>query len=78
MKNTIESMQVQHLEDVLLLSAELGYPGTREDLLNRFQIISGLKNHAVFVSSSDRGINGFIHLEAVDDLIEERKVEIKA
>ncbi len=78
MKNTVESMQVQHLESVLLLSAELGYPGTREDLINRFEIIRGLKNHALFVSSSDRGTNGFIHLEAVDDLIEERKVEIKA
>jgi hypothetical protein len=30
------------------------------------------------VSSSDRGINGFIHLDAIDEFFEEIKVEIKA
>ena len=78
MKNTIESMKIHHLDSVLLLSAELGYPGTHEALLARFIVLNGLKQHALFVSSSDRGINGFIHVEAIDDLIEERKAEIKA
>lgn len=78
MKNSIESMQVHHLDAVLLLSAELGYPVTIDGLSDRYRHLSGLKQHALFVSTSDRGINGFVHLEAVDDLIEERKVEIKA
>ncbi|MBA2403912.1 MAG: GNAT family N-acetyltransferase [Bdellovibrionales bacterium] len=78
MKNTVEKMQIEHLADVLSLSSELGYPGILEELQTRFEILNALKNHALFISSSSRGTNGFIHLEAVDDLIEERKVEIKA
>ena len=78
MKNSIEPMQIHHLPDVLILSAELGYPGIYENLQLRFEIISRLKNHALFVTSANKAVSGFIHLEAVDDLIEERKVEIKA
>lgn len=78
MNISVERMQEIHLDAILDLSTQLGYPGVREELKQRFEVINGLKNHALFVCSSGRGINGFIHLEAVDDLIEERKVEIKA
>lgn len=37
----------------------------------RFVLISEYQ-HKLLVSSDDRGINGFIHMKIIDDLIEEK------
>lgn len=66
--------------DLLLVGAmsdQLGYVVETHELLERFEALYSLENHALFVSDDD-GIKGWIHLEVVFDLIEEKKVEVKA
>ncbi len=71
-------MSLDHLPQVTALTAQLGYPGQLKDLSARFEILRKLPSHALFVFQDKDLVLGWIHLEAVDDLIEERKVEIKA
>lgn len=59
------------------LSDQLGYPVETSDLLERFEELVKLPHHALFVVD-DGEVQGWIHLEVVHDLIEEKKVEIKA
>jgi GNAT superfamily N-acetyltransferase len=59
------------------LSEQLGYPVEMQQLMARFEHISSLGHHALLVTG-DHEVSGWIHLEAVSDLIEETKVEIKA
>lgn len=70
-------MNRNDLSAVGALSDQLGYPVELSDLIARFEIINQLTNHALFVYEG-KSITGWIHLEAVNDLIEETKVEIKA
>lgn len=70
-------MKNQDLEMVRKLSEQLGYPVSSEVFRSRFEELSALPNHALFVVE-DNKIRGWIHLETVFDLIEEKKVEIKA
>src|SRR6476660_9699647 len=71
-------MSEKHLDQVALLSDQLGYPVTKKDLHERFQKLSSQKRHKLFVYEENANILGWIHLECVEDLIEEDKVEIKA
>lgn len=49
----------------------------KADLIERFNDLSSLNNHGLLVLE-DGGVKGWVHLEIVYDLIEEKKVEIKA
>jgi GNAT superfamily N-acetyltransferase len=71
-------MSELHLDKVATLSDQLGYPVSRSDLLKRFTKISSEKRHKLFVYEENTKVLGWIHLECVEDLIEEDKVEIKA
>lgn len=70
-------MNRNDLDSVGALSEQLGYPVEMEELRARFENISKLAHHALLVCS-EMEVSGWIHLEAVSDLIEETKVEIKA
>jgi N-acetylglutamate synthase-like GNAT family acetyltransferase len=78
MNSSISPMTLADLPEVLTLCEELGYPATLNQLTLRFQKLQTLSSHALFVYKISDMVVGWIHLEAVDDLIEERKVEIKA
>ena len=77
MKSSIRPLASSDLESVLVLSKELGYPSEIEELKERFNILTKKDHHAIFIYD-EGSVIGFIHLECVDDLIEERKLEIKA
>ncbi len=74
----ISPMTEVHLPEVRLLSEQLGYPVNHAELAARWQRLSSKKRHGLFVYEENKNILGWIHLECVEDLIEEDKVEIKA
>lgn len=74
----ISPMDDHHLPQVGKLSDQLGYPVKMNELRERFQKLSTKNRHAFFVCEENENILGWIHLECVEDLIEEDKVEIKA
>ncbi|MFL5783193.1 MAG: GNAT family N-acetyltransferase [Bacteriovoracaceae bacterium] len=61
-----------------ILSDQLGYPVNADELLQRFQKLASKKRHELLVYEEKGKVLGWIHLERVEDLIEEDKVEIKA
>jgi N-acetylglutamate synthase-like GNAT family acetyltransferase len=71
-------MTSQDLTQVCDLCEQLGYPATLQELTHRFMTLKKSQSHALYTYKEDDKVLGWIHLEAVDDLIEERKVEIKA
>lgn len=70
-------MSSGHLKMVGALSDQLGYSVALPELCERFKELSRLSHHALFVVV-DEEVRGWMHLELVSDLIEEKKVEIKA
>lgn len=70
-------MNRNDLSIVGALSDQLGYPVEMSDLKARFEKISTLPNHALIVCEGS-SVTGWIHLEAVNDLIKSQKIEIKA
>lgn len=70
-------MNRNDLSAVGALSEQLGYPVELSELTARFETLSELPNHALMVCEGT-AVTGWLHLEAVNDLIEETKVEIKA
>lgn len=74
----ISRMEEHHLSEVAKLSDQLGYPVELSELRDRFLKLSPKKRHAFFVCEENKNILGWIHLECVEDLIEEDKAEIKA
>lgn len=77
MNSLVRPMIRNDLPLVGAMSDQLGYTVETDELSERFDVLSTLKNHALFVCDDD-GIKGWIHLEVVFDLIEEKKVEVKA
>lgn len=71
-------MEERHLEQVAKLSDQLGYPVKLDELRERFSKLRSKKRHRFFVCEENENILGWIHLECVEDLIEEDKAEIKA
>lgn len=71
-------MSESHLPQVAKLSEQLGYPVTQKDLHVRFTKHSSSSRHMFLVYEENRNILGWIHLEQVEDLIEEDKAEVKA
>lgn len=74
----ISLMKEVHLSQVAKLSDQLGYPVSDVDLFQRWKNLSSHPRHALFVCEEKGNILGWIHLECVEDLIEEDKAEIKA
>jgi GNAT superfamily N-acetyltransferase len=70
-------MNRNDLESVGAMSDQLGYPVDTNELNTRFEELMKLSHHALMVCE-ENSVKGWIHLEVVSDLIEERKVEIKA
>ncbi len=75
---SILPMSSTHLPGVAILSDQLGYPVTENELAHRFQKLLQSPRHAFFVYEENKNILGWIHLECVEDLIEDDKAEIKA
>ncbi len=75
---TISPMSESHLSQVAKLSEQLGYPVTQKDLRARFTKLSSSSRHIFLVYEENKNILGWIHLEQVEDLIEEDKAEVKA
>lgn len=74
----ILTMLETHLPEVAKLAEQLGYPVLSQDLHLRWRKLSLNNRHGLFVYEENKNILGWIHLECVEDLIEEEKVEIKA
>ncbi len=70
-------MNRNDLKAVGAMSDQLGYPVEMSELITRFEELMKLSHHALMVCGED-SVKGWIHLEVVSDLIEEKKVEIKA
>ena len=66
------------LWEVAFLSDQLGYTVTENDIIHRFRKLISSNRHGLFVYEENKNILGWIHLECVEDLIEEDKAEIKA
>lgn len=75
---TVSPMGPGHLQEVSRLSHILGYPVTVDELTRRFLRFSENPRHALLICEDQENILGWIHLECVEDLIEEDKLEIKA
>jgi GNAT superfamily N-acetyltransferase len=71
-------MNLMHLGPVAALSNQLGYPCSVADLSYRFKLLNANPQQAMIIATEGDKVLGWIHLEAVLDLIEEVKVEIKA
>lgn len=74
----VSEMNSSHLPEVARLSLQLGYPVSPMELEVRWQNLSRNPRHALLVCEEDSNIRGWMHLERVEDLIEEDKAEIKA
>lgn len=70
-------MNRNDLKSVGAMSDQLGYPVKTSDLLARFEELTELSHNALMVCE-ENSVKGWVHLELVSDLIEEKKVEIKA
>lgn len=77
MNSVVRPMNRNDLSHVGAMSDQLGYPVEMSDLIARFEGLSNLAHHALMVCE-ENSVKGWIHLELVSDLIEEKKVEIKA
>lgn len=77
MNSLVRPMNRNDLAAVGAMSDQLGYRVENDLLIARFEELSTHPSHALFVSEND-GVKGWIHLEVVLDLIEEKKVEVKA
>jgi N-acetylglutamate synthase-like GNAT family acetyltransferase len=73
----IRKMTEDDLPRVAELASQLGFPVLLDKLAQRFNALKVQNQHSLFVAQEDL-ILGWIHLEAVEDLIEETKVEVKA
>lgn len=78
MENAISAITHDDLSQVLELASELGYPVPLRELESRFLELSCLPHHTLLKYEDKNKILGWIHLEVVNDLIEETKLEIKA
>lgn len=77
MNSSVRPMNRNDLKAVGAMSNQLGYPVEMSELITRFEELLKLSHHTLMVCGED-SVKGWIHLEVVSDLIEERKVEIKA
>lgn len=75
MNSIVKPMELKDLPSVTRLCAELGYPVSPDEIKVRFLELQALPHHALLVVGDGQG---WIHLEIVFDLIEAKKVEIKA
>lgn len=75
MNSIVKPMELKDLPSVTRLCAELGYPASPDEIKVRFLELQTLPNHLLMVIGDGQG---WIHLEIVFDLIEAKKVEIKA
>jgi GNAT superfamily N-acetyltransferase len=78
MKNAISPMQASDLKQVAELARQLGYPNEMEALEARFAQLAPLAHHWLLVIRNEQGVQAWMHLERVFDLIEPAKLEIKA
>jgi GNAT superfamily N-acetyltransferase len=78
MKSVIRPMQFEDLSAVLIMADQLGYPSLPHEFEQRFLELTTLSHHQLYVLEDHKSIQGWIHLELVSDLIEEKKVEVKA
>lgn len=51
------------------LSGQLGYPATKEQIIERLRWILAASGHTVFVAESDEGVSGWLHV-SVEHLLE--------
>ena len=75
MNSIVKPMELKDLSSVTRLCAELGYPNSPDEIKARFLELQTLPNHCLLVVGDGLG---WIHLEIVFDLIETKKIEIKA
>ncbi len=74
----VSVMKEAQLPQVARLSDQLGYPVSLDEISHRWKRLSSNERHALFVCEETDNLIGWIHLECVEDFIEEDKVEIKA
>ncbi|MFP5386854.1 MAG: GNAT family N-acetyltransferase [Bacteriovoracia bacterium] len=78
MKSVIRPMQRKDLDAVRIMADQLGYPCPSPEFEQRFLELIVLSHHQLYVLVDQEKVQGWIHLELVTDLIEEKKVEVKA
>jgi len=69
-------MDRSDLPEVAGLAAQLGYPTRLDQLHARYEILEKRPDHGLFVFKTHQ-VLGWIHLQIMDDLIEESAVEIR-
>lgn len=57
----IRTATIDDTQEIARLSSELGYPLNIEQLEERLQEISNLKDHVIYVAESDTQLIGWIH-----------------
>ena len=74
---TIRDMKPGDLEAVAALSAELGYPSSREDIARRFDPMRSRTDHAMMVAVTPEGsVAGWIQVHPVHTLESDPYAEI--
>lgn len=59
---SVRPARAEDADALAVLSTQLGYPSTREDLLRRLSVIEGRPHHAVFAAEVDGVIAGWAHV----------------
>jgi GNAT superfamily N-acetyltransferase len=79
MKRPQVSMRLARIEDteeLADLAAQLGYPSTPEEILERFESIHADSDHAIFIAEADGRVIGWVHVFFYTLLVSKREAEI--
>jgi GNAT superfamily N-acetyltransferase len=75
---TIRKAQPEDARVVALLSEQLGYPASSEDILNRLSHIKSDESHVVYVAElTDKQVIGWVHIHTCPLIIADAVAEIK-
>jgi GNAT superfamily N-acetyltransferase len=58
------------------LSGQLGYPATEEEILQRMKRMRPAEQHAIFVTESEAGVTGWLHVSVTPLLEEPLRAEV--
>ena len=73
----ISEMKLGEIDQVTLLSAQLGYPFSVKEITKRFDIVSKLPTHKLFVAKEGLSVLGWIHVNIESpSLLSETRAEI--
>jgi GNAT superfamily N-acetyltransferase len=72
----VRQMRVEDADAVAVLTTQLGYPSTREDIIRRYERIKDRSDARLFVAEESGNVVGWIHVQATHLLDCDQRAEI--